>query len=214
MSFINSYSEIYPSFVCTGGPPHHWYSPKLSRNPPQFRDLMGVPTESPASYSHDQRVAISCKRRDVIHEQESRETKKNRITSNKSAGDARTRKKEESPQLQLEGVFISQPHLTSSGITFRFHIYYNGSIHFNKSSCWTTHHVSGEMKLCDLFLLHHLKGGPQPHGTVVLQQVDRCMMMSIAGTDLYWFSPQNLMRITDTNWLFNDNEAWLRCSTH
>lgn len=171
---------------------------------------MELPVETPVPCAQDWHVAGSSKRRDVKHEQESRETKKNRITSDESADDTGIRK--ENSQLQPEGLPISQPHLTST--TFLLHIYYNGSIHFNKSPCWTTHHVSGELKLCDLFLLHHLKGGPQPHGTVVLQQVDRCMMMHITGTDFYWFSTQNPMRVMDTNWKFKDNEAWLRCSTH
>lgn len=190
----------------------HWYSPELSRNLPQFDDFMEVPTEGPVSGDGDHHVARPSKRRDVKHEQESGETKKNRIAPGESADD--TGMKEESPQQQPERLLADQSPLTLANSTFRLHIYYNGSTHFNKSPCWTVHDVNGEMRLCDLFLLHHIKGGPQPHGTVVLQQIDRCMMMRIARTDLYWFSTQNTMRVMDTNWMFKDNEAWLRCSTH
>lgn len=162
------------------------------------------------SCAHDQQAACSSKRRDIEHEQEFGEVKKNRIAldENSNAG------MEENPQTQLEGALTSQIPSNFPNTIFRIYIYYNGSAHFNKSPCWTMHHVSGGMKLCDLFLLHHLKGGPQPHGTVVFQQIDRCMMMGIAGTDLYWFGTQNILRVMDTNWIFKDNEAWLRCSTH
>lgn len=78
------------------------------------------------------------------------------------------------------------------------------------SIIWTTHDVPGETKLCDLFKLHYLKGGIQPHNGVFLQQIARDFE-HMSGTGKYWWAELAQEKVMDLNWVFEDNEVWLSC---
>lgn len=78
------------------------------------------------------------------------------------------------------------------------------------STIWTTHDVPAETKLCDLFKLHYLKGGPQPHNGVFLQQIAR-NFKHMPGTEKYWWAELAREQVMDLNWIFEDNEVWLSC---
>lgn len=79
------------------------------------------------------------------------------------------------------------------------------------SVMWTTHDVPGETKLHDLFKMHYLSGGAQPHDEVFLQQITRDLE-HMAGTERYWWAEPSQKRVMDLNWIFEDNEIWLSCS--
>lgn len=96
----------------------------------------------------------------------------------------------------------------------RINIRYRGPIRSRITQMgiiWTTHDVSSETKLCDLFQLHYLKGGPQPRGEIFLQQISR-HLKHIDGTEKCWWSELAPKRVIDVNWIFEDNEVWLGCS--
>lgn len=78
------------------------------------------------------------------------------------------------------------------------------------SVIWTTHDIPGKTKLCDLFKLHYHKGGPKPHDSIFLQQINR-YLQHMTGTAKYWWAEHSQERVMDLSWVFEDNEIWLSC---
>lgn len=78
------------------------------------------------------------------------------------------------------------------------------------SLIWTTHDVPGDTELCELFRLHHSKGGQQPQRGVLLQQIDR-NLEHVSGTEKYWWAELAREKVMDLNWVFEDGEVWLSC---
>lgn len=184
-----------------------WYSPELLRNLPQFGGFTDTSTTEFASDLSGRAMASSSETHNGSHEQEAEET---RFAPDESKSNTKTKK---GGVQQPEGLTVDQYLLASPRNTLSVHIGYTTSVHSLRSLCWISYDISSEMRLRDLFLLHHLNGGPQPHDNVALQQIDRCFLRHIDGTDTYWFSEQDITRIMDTNWMFKDDEIWLGCST-
>lgn len=86
---------------------------------------------------------------------------------------------------------------------------------YGRCVIWTVHDVQGKTKLRDLFALHCLKGGPQPHmhihNRIFLQQMDQRLKQG-DGTEKYCWGVHGHERVMDLNWIFEDNEVWLSCS--
>lgn len=78
------------------------------------------------------------------------------------------------------------------------------------SLTWTTHDVPSDTELCELFKLHYIKGGQQPHHGVFLQQIDR-NFEHMSGTEKYWWAELAQEKVMDLNWVFEDGEVWLSC---
>lgn len=100
--------------------------------------------------------------------------------------------------------------------TVRINIRYCGPIRRRIAQMgvlWTTHDVSNETDLSELFRLHHLKGGPPLDGMVALQQINK-RFKHMTETERCWWDELDVRRVVDTDWIFEDGEVWLSSSTH